>query len=349
MWLITLRDLQWRRRRFAIAIGATALVFAMALVIAGIAASFRAEAVRTVEAIGADAWVTSEEVTGPFTTFAAIPRSHEAKLESDPNVRRADPLIVLRQTYLAGMTTKDLNLIGYDEDGLGTPPVARGQAPRSLREVAVDTSTGFDLEETFVVGTTGFTVVGVTEGLHFFAGLPTAFVLLADAQELAFGGQDFVTTFVTEGRPTAAIPGLRVSSNENARTDLMRPLLSAIQTIDLCQLLLWLVAAAIIGSVVYLSALERVRDFAVLKATGASSRSLYVGLALQAVLVSLLAAGLAIGIAHGLAPTFPLAVEIPARSYALLPGVALVVGLLASVGGLRRTLSVDPALAFGGP
>jgi len=349
MWLITLRDLQWRRRRFAIAIGATAMVFAMALVIAGIAASFRAEAVRTVEAIGADAWVTSEEVTGPFSTFATLPRSHEETLEADPNVRRADPLIVLRQTYLAGTGTKDVTLIGYTEDGMGTPPVARGRTPSSVREIALDSSAGFDLQDTFVVGATGFTVVGVTEGLHFFAGLPAGFVLLADAQELAFGGQDFVTSFVTEGVPTEAIPGLKVSSNENARVDLMRPLLSAIQTIDLCQLLLWFVAAAIIGSVVYLSALERVRDFAVLKATGASSRSLYAGLAMQSVLVSLLAGALGIGIAHALAPTFPLSVEIPTGSYAVLPGVALVVGLLASIGGVRRAASVDPALAFGGP
>lgn len=350
MWLITLRDLQWRRRRFAIAIGATAMVFAMALVIAGIAASFRAEAIRTVEAVGADAWLTSLDVSGPFTSISTLPRSHQATLESDPSVSRADPLIMLRQTYLAGDKPKDLNVIGYVEGGLGSPPVARGRVPRTPREVAVDSTTGSGIGETFLVGATSFTVVGVTEGLHFFAGIPAAYVLLADAQELAFGGQDVVTAFVTEGVPSeGVVPGLKVLSNEDARADLMRPLLSAIQTIDLCQVLLWAVAAAIIGSVVYLSALERVRDFAVLKATGSSTRSLYAGLALQSILVSLVAGALAIGIAHALGPTFPLAVEIPTGSYALLPGVALVVGLLASIGGLRRAASVDPALAFGGP
>ena len=349
MWLITLRDLQWRRRRFGIAVAATALVFAMALVIAGIAASFRAEAVRTVRAVGADAWVTSEEVTGPFTNFASLPAAHEAELDADPGVRRVDPLIVLRQTYLAPKDPKDVNVVGFRDGGLGAPPIAKGRTPRSAREVAVDETTGFDLGQTFVIGATGFTVVGVTEGLHFFAGIPAAYVPLEDAQELAFGGGEFVTTFVTAGVPTTAIPGLKVTDNENARKDLMRPLLSAVQTIDLCQLLLWVVAAAIIGSVVYLSALERVRDFAVLKATGASTASLYAGLALQAVIVSLVAGAAAIGIAHALAPTFPLSVEIPTGSYALLPGVALVVGLLASIAGLRRTASVDPALAFGGP
>jgi putative ABC transport system permease protein len=35
MWLVSLRDLQWRRRRFLIAVAATALVFAMSLLMAG--------------------------------------------------------------------------------------------------------------------------------------------------------------------------------------------------------------------------------------------------------------------------------------------------------------------------
>ncbi|AMC68597.1 glutamine ABC transporter permease [Mycobacterium tuberculosis] len=32
-----------------------------------------------------------------------------------------------------------------------------------------------------------------------------------------------------------------------------------------------------------------------------------------------------------------------------LPAIATVIGLLASVAGLRRVVAIDPALAFGGP
>jgi putative ABC transport system permease protein len=349
VWLITLRDLQWRRRRFAIAIGATAMVFAMALVIAGIAASFRAETVRTVEAIGADAWVGSQTISGPFTSVATLPTSVARQIAGTSGVLRADPLVILRQTYLAGDAEKDINLIGFRSGGLGSPPVSAGRLPRATGEIVTDASAKFDVGEDATLGNVRFRVVGLTEGLHFFAGIPAAYVTIGDAQSMAFGGEDLATIFVTEGVPESVPQGLQVMSNEDARRDLMRALQSAIQTIDLCQLLLWFVAAAIIGSVVYLSALERVRDFAVLKATGASSRSLYAGLAMQSVLVSLLAGALGIGIAHALAPTFPLSVEIPTGSYAVLPGVALVVGLLASIGGVRRAASVDPALAFGGP
>jgi putative ABC transport system permease protein len=134
-----------------------------------------------------------------------------------------------------------------------------------------------------------------------------------------------------------------------AVTDLERPLSRGLQSIDLISALLWLVAAGIIGSIMYLSVLERLRELAVLKAVGASNRSLLAGFAIQAVLLSAAAAVLAMGIATLLAPVFPFTVEIPAAAFPRLVATAMLVGLAASVVGLRRAVSVQPALAFGGP
>ena len=44
---------------------------------------------------------------------------------------------------------------------------------------------------------------------------------------------------------------------------------------------------------------------------------------------------------------FPLAIEIPTSAYVTLFIVGVVVGLVASLVGLRKTTRVDPALAFG--
>jgi putative ABC transport system permease protein len=46
---------------------------------------------------------------------------------------------------------------------------------------------------------------------------------------------------------------------------------------------------------------------------------------------------------------FPMLVVVPAYAYLVLPAVAVVIGLLASLAGFRRAVAVDPALAFGGP
>ena len=44
MLIAALRDMQWRKRRFAIAILSTSIIFAMTLVLTGLANGFRVEA-----------------------------------------------------------------------------------------------------------------------------------------------------------------------------------------------------------------------------------------------------------------------------------------------------------------
>jgi len=73
------------------------------------------------------------------------------------------------------------------------------------------------------------------------------------------------------------------------------------------------------------------------------------GLAVQAVIVAVIAALLGALLSLVLAPIFPMKVVVPPSAFFLLPVIAIAVGLLASIAGLRRAVSVDPALAFGGP
>jgi putative ABC transport system permease protein len=113
--------------------------------------------------------------------------------------------------------------------------------------------------------------------------------------------------------------------------------------------LLWIVAALIVGAVVYLSALERMRDFAVFKAIGVATRSVLAGLVLQAIVVALVAAAFGAALSRLLGPLFPMHVIVPAPAYPLLAAIAVAIGLLASAAAVRRAATVDPALAFGGP
>ena len=117
---------------------------------------------------------------------------------------------------------------------------------------------------------------------------------------------------------------------------------------DNSKILMWLVAAIIIASLLYVSALQRVRDFAVLKAVGASSAALFASLATQAVVVTLAAALFGVVISQFMSGLFAQPVSIPASAYATLPAIAIVVGLLSSLVALRQATGADPAAAFGG-
>jgi putative ABC transport system permease protein len=347
MWNITLRNIQFRRRQFLIAVVGTALVFGMALLVTGIREGFETEADNMLAGMGGDHWVIRAGASGPFTGFAPVEARLADELAKLPGVRKADPITLFPQTVGEGKDARTLNVIGHREGGFGDPPLVAGRAAVAEGEAIVDKELDLALGQPFAMSGRPFKVVGLVEGRTYFAGTPTAFVRLADAQALLRSGP-LATAIVMAGRPTASVAGLKVLSRAEVKADLLKPMHDAAQSINNVRLLLWLVAAIIVGAVMYMSALERVRDFAVLKAVGASSRVLVVGLATEAIIACLASAALAVGVARLLRPTIPLPVSFTADAYVFLPIVAVIVGVLASLSGVRRAVRTDPAAAFAG-
>lgn len=344
MWLISVRDLAWRRRRFAIAVAATGLVFALALLLSGVSASFDNEIDRTAASFAADRWFVSASTFGPFTAPSAFPQSRVGAVRGLPGVTRADPVAVVGATTTTPRK-RSVNVIGAVPGGVGPAPA--GSLAHATDALA-DASLGLDVGDTLTLNGASFTVSGVTHGRTFFAGIPTVVVSLRAAQRLGLDGRPLATAIVARGTPSAIPRGFNVLTNSEVRVDLSRPVAQAKQTINLIRWLLWIVAAGIIGAIVYLSALERTTEFAVLKAVGVSTRDVALGLVSQAVLLAILAVALAVLLEIAAAPAAAMSVEVPTVSYLTLPLLALVVGVLASALALRRALRIDPALAFAG-
>jgi putative ABC transport system permease protein len=347
MLLVTLRDLQWRSRRFVIAGVGAATVFALTLVMAGLVASFESEPRRVLGAVGADAWVVPDGVEGVFTTISVMPESTATTVAGLPGVTKASPVVVLHHTVVSH-GTKDVTVIAYDDAGLGAPHLAAGRLPRAALEIVADRTLHAGLGTTVALAGKRVTVVGLTSGMSMNAGQPIVFARLHDAQRSFVSGTPVISAVLTKGIPGRLPHGLQARDAATTRGDMLRPIQGALRSVKLTLYLLWGVAALVVGSVIYLSALERVRDFAVFKATGWSHRDLALGLAMQAVLLSTVASLLGIVVAQLLLPAFPLEFGVPATARLLLPLVGVAVGLVASAAGLRRAVGVQPALAFGG-
>jgi putative ABC transport system permease protein len=351
MLVITLRDLQFRARQFALAVIGTSLVFAMALILTGMAEGFRAEAEATVASVGAQSWVVPEGVGGPFTSISLVPAEVVDAVAADPSVEEAAPILVSPATVRGVGTAADqvdnLNLIGYQPGGPGTPTVSTGRLPDAADEVVVDERLGAAIGTELGSGGTSLTVVGTTTGVTYFAGVPVGFLHIDAMRDLLFVGQPVASAVVTRGVPETVPEGYQLLTNGEVFDDLMRPMANPTDTIDSTRMFMWIVAAVIVGAVMYMSTLERVRDFAVLKAVGGRSMDLLVGLTLQSVLTALLAAALAAALSVVMTPLFALPIDITAGAYVALPVVAVAVGAISSAAAARRALRVDPALAFG--
>jgi putative ABC transport system ATP-binding protein len=239
MWLVSLRDLQWRRRRFLIAVVATALVFAMSLLMAGADAGLTSETRRIVDVIGADRWLVARGTSGPFTTITAIPADAAEQVAILPGVRRADPLVIFHSTLRRTGSLKDVNVIGYRPGGLGAPPVSAGRAPVAAGEVVADTRLGLPVGRTVDIGGRPLRVVGAADGVTYYFGGPTVFMPITDAQGLAFRGLPLAMTVVTRGIPHAPLAALQSMTPAQVRTDLDRPSKNGKATIQFLNILLW--------------------------------------------------------------------------------------------------------------
>jgi putative ABC transport system permease protein len=349
MLFTALRDMQWQRRRIVIAIVSTGLVFGMTLVLTGLANGFRVEARRTVDSLGVDVFLIQSRAAGAFLGSTPFPAAELPRVAAIPGVVTAAPLAYAGTTFVDGDTTRNADMFGTPGDGPGMPIMSRGRGPSAPDEIAVSSTTGPQLGDDLEIGLRAVHVVGIVNDSTALAKTPNVFLTTAGAQQLAYGGQPLISSIGVLGTPAQVPDGFRVVDRTGAVNDLLRPLRVAVDAITIVAVLLWIVAVLIVGAVVYLSALSRLRDFAVFKAIGAPTRSLLAGQVLQAILVALIAAALGAALSQALAPLFPMDVVEPVSAFLLLPVVAVVVGLLASAAGFRQVVTVDPARAFGGP
>jgi putative ABC transport system permease protein len=276
-----------------------------------------------------------------------FPAAEAKRIATLPGIRAADPVLLMRANVTAN-GVRDLNVVGIPPGGLVSPKLSAGRQLRGPGDMIADATLGVKLGSTISVFGRQYTIVGRTSGVTYTAGVPVAFVPIGDLQAGALSGAPLATTVVARGSTATPLKGYQMLTNAAVREDLGRPMREATETINFLTVLLWLVAAGIIGSVLYLQAIERSRDFAVFKATGVTTRTLLWGLAFQAIALALASAVAAYALSFALTPAMSMAITIPRSAYVLLPVVAVVVGLVSSLIALRRAVTVDPALAFGG-
>lgn len=346
MLAITFADLRFRYRQFLIAVIGAGVVMAMAVLLTGLADGFRSETRWTVGAVGADRWLLNEKSDGRLTAVSTFGSNAVDQLKNTPGVSEAQGLIFLPQEVVhVGSRQVTVNVMGVgDSSTMGFPdgrPLASGT-------VVVDSRAKIATGSTVLLGSNPLHVVAEVHGRTLAAGVPMLYVGLRDAQQALFGGQQVITAAVTKGVPATVPAGLTSMTPGQIEDSTLMSLAGGVQSIRNCRILMWAVAAIIIAALIYVSALQRVRDFAVLKALGSSSSGLFLSLCLQAVVVTLLAAALG-GIAStGMTGIFPQTVTVHAITYLELPLIAIGVGVLSSVVALRRATGADPAAAFGG-
>jgi putative ABC transport system permease protein len=348
MITVVLRDMQWRVKRLAGGALATALVFAMTLLLGALHDSFLDETDRTVELFGGDQWVVTTGVAGPFTTNSPMSTDLESRVRAAPGVHDVSAVAIFRHvvTGAAARGVTDVNVIGYEVGSTVKPPVITGRMPTAGGEVAADESLDVPIGRVLTLAGHPLQVVGIVRGVTYNGGTPTVLIALEEAQGVAFDGRRLASALIITGTPTALPKDLTGMTPLQVRDDLRRPLLVATRSLGLLSALLWIVAAGIVGLICYLSSVDRAHDVAVLKAIGVGTWRLALGLLAMGVVIALAAAAIAVVLAVALVPTFPMSIDISASSCLVLLVIALLTGSGASIAGMVHVVRTDPTVAL---
>lgn len=351
------------RRRATLTVLGVATSLLLVLVLGGIFAGAVQQVTRYIRTSPADIFISQAGVRTMHMSASALPPETVSAAAAVPGVAWAAPIGFVAGS-VAGPRGRQLTyVIGYDADtGRGGVPLAAGRSPGPgeavLDEEAAD-QLGVSLGSRVTVMGTPLRVVGLSTGGTSI----TNTTMFVDQEEFARIHSDqtsYVLVRVAEGSdPDAVAARLRTAlsrstvqtreqfaaSEARVVTDMSADLLRLMSTIGL------LVALAVIALGLMGATLSRVRDFAVLKAVGATTPRLIGAVVVQVLWTIALAMGVAVVAALLLgrlvplvAPTVQIVVTGPATAQT--SALALLVGLVAAVWPLRRVASIDAATAF---
>jgi putative ABC transport system permease protein len=353
--------------RLGIAIGGVGFAILLVLLLQGVMDGTVAKSTTYIDHVGADVFVARSGVNNMAIASSALPESVVASVSRVEGVEEAAGITRFPIIVNAGGRDRPADLIGYDlAKGLGGPwKLASGRPPASETEVALDRTLadelGVGVGEEVTISGAPFTVAGLSDETAAIAG-KIAFVDRAASQRLLQipGIVSFVLVRTAPGAdPQAVADALdRQLPEVNAMTraelsrndrDLLGSLFVA--PVNVMATIGFLVGLAIIGLTMYTTTAERMRDFGVLKAIGASNAFLFHTVITQAAVLGVagFVAGLAAAWVAGpvvvrLVPDIGVAIN-PAPA-ARTFGAVMAMSLIGAVLPVARIVRVDPMMVF---
>ena len=289
------------------------------------------------------------------------------RIEALPGVKASAPLgYVAANVRLNSESTESAAFIGYDPGSIGEPKVTKGRVLTAadttglLADKSFLKATGLKVGDTATIAvrlaTEEFSIVGeIDEGAFFFQ--PAVYVLRDTWHQLKYGA-------AAADQPVASIVLLKGKGLTNLRGDGYRTVSKSTafaniegvagqqSTVTALRSFGYLIGALVIGVFFYVLTLQKVAQFGVLKALGASSFYLFRQLLAQALAISAIGVAIAVPLAWATARLLaelpqPVPIAFETSTYVGTSIVLIATGLVGALFSGRQIASVDPIIALG--
>jgi putative ABC transport system permease protein len=358
------RNLLAEKGRFAVSATGVAFAIVLVVIVLGLYRGFSRTG-ETFQLLPGDLWMTQAGTTDPFHSLSLLQPSELEAAARIPGVTVVAPVLIRQMSFSVGGRPVNARVMAIGEaDRLSLTRTQRMRYAPEQGQMIIDgiLAAKEDLDEGQVVefGATRLTI-GKVQPRSAEAFQPFAFVNYADAQRI-FGVQgvvNFGLVVVEPGRNAGAVlttlnqSGTVQAFTKNEFAQAIRQEIdnSFLPIIAIILAIGFTVGGAVVGLTLYTATVEHARDFAVMKAVGASEVFLYRIVAAQSSLLTL--AGFALGIAGALVvqrlavaavPDF--ATQIRVTDVLGVLAVTVAMSFAASLLPVRRISGIDPAMVF---
>ena len=362
---IARRNLTGQRTRFVMSVGGVGLALLLVLALNAVFAGASRQVTVYIKHSGADAIISQRGVTTMHMSNSALPLSMLDRARQVQGVASVAPILYRSVVIATPKAEATTYLIGYrtgggpwttQVEGLRKPPPGGVVLDRRIAE-----RLGVRLGGTITIAGRKLVVAGLTGGTTSLVSSVT--FLDFDTFAHAAGADGSASYLLVRAKPgtdpkqltaalQTALPGVTVQTRDEF-AEAERRTVSDMSTTFIAGLTLvgFIIGVAVAGLSLYTSTAVRLREYAVLRAIGLKSRSLYLIVFRQAIavvglglVVSLVLLGAVSLLVSALAPQVVLIVT--ASDFVEAVAITLVIGVLASLFPARRLAKVEPAVVY---
>ena len=221
---LALRDVRRHVARFVGTAAGLGLLLSVVMAMQGIYAGMVDDATILTRAMHADLWLVQRDTRGPFAEGSRLDPSVEARAAAVPGVRTARPYTyqLIQRERRGEVMRIALVGLGWPDDPGRSLPVVRGRLlVQPHGEIIVDSSLGFQIDETLDLAGESYRVVGLTKNALTSGGDSVAFVTASDAQLVALD-QPSEATVLERQRVVERLRGTDLGRAQPALEDLTR-------------------------------------------------------------------------------------------------------------------------------
>ena len=362
---LALTEMRRGKLRFGLLTAAVALLVFLIIFLTSLSGALLRAFTGAIESLPADGLVYSETARANVQA-SRLPAGTPAEVAAVPGVADVGPIAVLSANATVAGAADELQVIGVQPGSPSEPRGLReGSFPASPTEVALDASDAdVAIGDTVRINgsTIDFVVSGTLVGTQF--GTDTAWLTMAGYEALlaelnpglpsvpinavAFTVADGQDAGAVAAQVQQAVAGTQ-ALDIGAAIEAIPGVESVGQTFGLLVGITFVIGVVVVGFFFLILTVQKLRTFTLLRASGASTRSLAGTVTGQIAAVVLIASALATGLAWvaltALSTGLPVAID--PMSTAGVVAAVLLASLGAGLLSVRRIAALDPATAAG--